>query len=362
MSTRKTDSFSVRSLERGLDILRVLNHHNGLTVTETAELVELPRPTSFRLLRTLERLGYIFRDDSDKKFRLTSQVRTLSHGFDEEEWLPNVARPLMIDLCKRILWPVAIITNIGTAMLVRDSTHSMSPFSMFRHRGGFKIPLLHTAAGQMYLACCTPDMREQLLRAGVYKLDAVAYTHSHSDHVNGLDDLRQIVFHIRRQVPVWADGPTQDSLVARFGYAFVQAEGSSYPPICELHTIRGPLRSAGEGGVIELRPFEVDHGDIDALGFRIGGLVYLPDVLSIPEPVWDEHLTGLDCWIVDALRRNPHPTHAHLALALEWLDRARPKLGVLTNMHNDLDYDTVEAETPPHIRAAFDGMVLEYEV
>ncbi|MCB2108180.1 MAG: helix-turn-helix domain-containing protein [Rhodobacteraceae bacterium] len=163
MSTRKTDSFSVRSLERGLDILRVLNHHNGLTVTETAELVELPRPTSFRLLRTLERLGYIFRDDSDKKFRLTSQVRTLSHGFDEEEWLPNVARPLMIDLCKRILWPVAIITNIGTAMLVRDSTHSMSPFSMFRHRGGFKIPLLHTAAGQMYLACCTPDMREQLI-------------------------------------------------------------------------------------------------------------------------------------------------------------------------------------------------------
>ncbi|MCB2136761.1 MAG: MBL fold metallo-hydrolase [Rhodobacteraceae bacterium] len=208
----------------------------------------------------------------------------------------------------------------------------------------------------------SPDMREQLLRAGVYKLDAVAYTHSHSDHVNGLDDLRQIVFHIRRQVPVWADGPTQDSLVARFGYAFVQAEGSSYPPICELHTIRGPLRIAGEGGVIELRPFEVDHGDIDALGFRIGGLVYLPDVLSIPEPVWDEHLTGLDCWIVDALRRNPHPTHAHLALALEWLDRARPKLGVLTNMHNDLDYDTVEAETPPHIRAAFDGMVLEYEV
>jgi IclR family mhp operon transcriptional activator len=167
MAARKADSFSVRSLERGLDILRVLNTHNGLTVTETAELVELPRPTSFRLLRTLERLGYIFRDDADKKFRLTSQVRTLAHGFDEEEWLPKLARPLMVELCKRILWPVAIITNIGTAMLVRDSTHSISPFSMFRHRGGFKIPLLHTAAGQMYLAMCPADMREQLINYAV---------------------------------------------------------------------------------------------------------------------------------------------------------------------------------------------------
>ena len=167
MSVRKADSFSVRSLERGLDILRVLNHHNGLTVTETAELVDLPRPTSFRLLRTLERLGYIFRDDADKKFRLTSQVRTLSHGFDDEEWLPKVARPVMSELGRKVLWPIAIITNIGTAMLVRDSTHAESPFAMFRHRGGFKIPLLHTAAGQIFLATIPADMREQLINYAV---------------------------------------------------------------------------------------------------------------------------------------------------------------------------------------------------
>lgn len=207
-----------------------------------------------------------------------------------------------------------------------------------------------------------PDMREQLLRVEIDHLDAVLYTHSHADHVNGLDDLRQLVFLTHRRVAVWADAPTQEALMSRFAYAFVQPEGSSYPAICDLHTIRGPVHIDGPGGRITFDPFEVDHGDIDALGFRIGGLVYLPDVLAIPEPIWQSHLTGLDCFIVDALRRKPHPTHAHLALTLEWLDRARPKRGVLTNMHIDLDHATVEAETPDHISAAYDGMVLDYEV
>jgi IclR family transcriptional regulator, mhp operon transcriptional activator len=160
---RRTDSFSVRSLERGLDILALLNRHNGLTVTETAEQVGLPRPTAFRLLRTLERLGYIFRDDADKKYRLTAQVRGLSHGYDQEEWLPKIARPIMVEVCKKILWPLTMVTNMGSQMLVRDSTHDISPFAMWRHRGGFKIPLLHTAAGQVYLAYCGKDVRQALI-------------------------------------------------------------------------------------------------------------------------------------------------------------------------------------------------------
>ncbi len=207
----------------------------------------------------------------------------------------------------------------------------------------------------------SPDMREQLLRARVSTLDAVAYTHSHADHVNGLDDIRQIVFNTHKRVPVWADGATQDALTSRFSYAFIQPEGSSYPPICDLHTIRGPFRISGAGGVIELQPFQVNHGDIEALGFRIGGLVYLPDVLTIPEASWPA-LEGLDCLIVDALRRKPHPTHAHLALTLSWIERAAPKHAVLTNMHIDLDHAIVEAETPEHISAAYDGMVLEFPI
>lgn len=205
----------------------------------------------------------------------------------------------------------------------------------------------------------SPDMREQLLRARVATVDAVVYTHAHADHVNGLDDIRQIVFNTHRRVPVWADPATQEALMSRFAYAFVQPEGSSYPPICDLHSIRGAFGIDGAGGRIELQPFHVDHGDIEALGLRIGGVVYMPDVLSIPDAVWP-HLQGLDCLIVDALRRKPHPTHAHLDLALSWIARAAPKRAVLTNMHIDLDHATVEAETPGHVSAAYDGMVLDF--
>ncbi len=105
-------------------------------------------------------------------------------------------------------------------------------------------------------------------------------------------------------------------------------------------------------------PFRVEHGDIEALGFRIGAVAYLPDVSAIPDDTW-EHLRDLDLWILDALRRRPHPTHAHLARSLEWIERANPRRAILTNMHNDLDHATVQAETPPHVDAAYDGTVIE---
>ncbi|MCR9150523.1 MAG: MBL fold metallo-hydrolase [Rhodobacteraceae bacterium] len=206
----------------------------------------------------------------------------------------------------------------------------------------------------------SPDMRAQLLNAEVAELDAVVFTHAHADHMHGLDDIRQVVFNTRRRMPIWADGATQDSLLSRFGYAFVQPEGSSYPPICEMHTIRhGPFEIVGAGGPIAFTPIRVAHGTIDALGFRIAGLAYLPDVSDIYEDSWPL-LEGLDCWVLDALRRTPHPTHAHLALSLEWIAQAAPAQAVLTNMHIDLDHATVEAETPANVRAAYDGMVLEY--
>jgi phosphoribosyl 1,2-cyclic phosphate phosphodiesterase len=206
----------------------------------------------------------------------------------------------------------------------------------------------------------SPDMRDQLLDAGVGTLDAVVYTHSHADHVHGIDDLRQIVFNMRDRLPVWADGPTQEALMARFGYAFVQPEGSPYPPILSMHTIDGPVTVTGAGGPVTLVPFEADHGSMDALGFRIGPLAYLPDAVAIPEASWPV-LEGLDCWVVDALRRRPHPTHAHLEMTLGWIARARPARAVITNMHIDLDHATLEAELPPHIRPAHDGMVIAYD-
>lgn len=132
----------------------------------------------------------------------------------------------------------------------------------------------------------TPDMRAQLVSAGAGTLDGVVYTHSHADHTHGIDDLRQVVFNIGRQLDVWADGDTQDSLLMRFSYAFVQPEGSPYPSILNMHTIKGPVTISGEGGDITLTPFKVEHGSIDALGFRIKNVAYLPDVSEIYDDAW----------------------------------------------------------------------------
>jgi phosphoribosyl 1,2-cyclic phosphate phosphodiesterase len=205
----------------------------------------------------------------------------------------------------------------------------------------------------------SPDLRAQLLDAGVGELQAVVYTHSHADHTHGLDDLRMIVFNMRRRLPVWADTATQADLYRRFGYAFEQPDGSDYPPILDMNTIDGRLAIDGPGGEVRLTPFEVGHGGITALGFRVGGVAYLPDANTIPEASWAV-LEGLDCWIVDALRRRPHPSHAHLEMTLDWIGRARPARAILTNMHVDLDYATVAGETPPHVMPAHDGLVLTY--
>lgn len=207
----------------------------------------------------------------------------------------------------------------------------------------------------------SPDLRAQLLDANVGELDAVVFTHSHADHVHGLDDLRMIVFNMKQRLPVWADGDTQNALYSRFGYAFVQPEGSPYPPILDMHTIEGDIRITGSGGPVTLTPFEVNHGSIEALGFRVGDLAYLPDVASIPDDVWPV-LEGLDCFICDALRRTPHPTHSHLEQTLEWLERAGPRQGILTNMHIDMDYRTLVSETPDFITPAYDMMTFTYAV
>ncbi len=229
-----------------------------------------------------------------------------------------------------------------------------------RRRCSLLVERITTDGTTRVLIDTSPDMRDQLLDAGIGTLDGVIYTHSHADHTHGIDDLRQIVFNIRRRLPVWADAPTREALLDRFGYAFEQPEGSPYPPILDLHDLDGPVTVAGDGGPITFTPFTADHGSMEALGFRIGPLAYLPDAVDIPPQSWSL-LQELDCWVVDALRRKPHPTHAHLALTLDWIARAHPTRAVLTNMHNDLDYETLCAELPAHITPAHDGMTITYD-
>lgn len=227
-----------------------------------------------------------------------------------------------------------------------------------RSRCSLLLERIGAAGTTRVLIDTSPDMRDQLLKAGVGTLDAVVYTHSHADHVHGIDDLRMIVFNTRKRLQVWADGSTQDALLSRFGYAFAQPAGSPYPPILDLNTIAGDFEIDGPGGVIRLQPFRADHGSMDALGFRVAGIAYLPDAVQIPEESWPL-LAGLDCFIVDALRYKPHPTHAHVERTLGWIERAAPRRAILTNMHVDLDYAVLEAETPDHVTPAYDGLVVE---
>lgn len=207
----------------------------------------------------------------------------------------------------------------------------------------------------------SPDLRAQLLDAGVGVLDAVVYTHQHADHVHGLDDLRMVVFNRRERLPVWADAPTRDALLARFEYAFVQPEWSSYPPILDLNLIEGAFEVEGPGGAIPFQPFAVRHGGIDSLGFRIHDMAYLPDVSEMYEASWPA-VEGLDTWVLDALRYTPHPTHIHLDKSLEWIAKMAPRQAVLTNMHIDLDYATLQASTPEGVEPAYDGMTLRFTV
>ncbi|AML51682.1 MBL fold metallo-hydrolase [Falsihalocynthiibacter arcticus] len=205
----------------------------------------------------------------------------------------------------------------------------------------------------------SPDMRAQLLAAEVGTLDAVVMTHAHADHMHGLDDIRQIVFNTRTRMPVWADSDTTNDLISRFGYAFVQPKGSDYPPICDLNSIDDEdFVVEGPGGDITFTPLPVQHGRITALGFRMGGLAYLPDVSAMSENTFSR-LNGLEVFVLDALRYKPHPSHINLETSLDWIAQTAPERAVITNMHIDLDFQTLASELPAHVTPAFDGMVIE---
>jgi phosphoribosyl 1,2-cyclic phosphate phosphodiesterase len=206
----------------------------------------------------------------------------------------------------------------------------------------------------------SPDLREQLIDAGVDHLDAVFLTHEHADQTHGMDDLRSVVLHMRQRIPVYMNKSTSHDVLQRFGYCFIQPPGSGYPPILDHRSIEaGETRTIeGKGGPLTLKAFLLDHGSIPALGYRIGDAAYSPDMNDIPRESLGA-LQDLDVWIIDALRYAPHPTHTNVDQALSWLELMKPRRGVLTNMHTDLDYEVLRAKLPDGVVPAYDGMRIE---
>jgi phosphoribosyl 1,2-cyclic phosphate phosphodiesterase len=205
-----------------------------------------------------------------------------------------------------------------------------------------------------------PDIREQLLDAQVDRVDAVLYTHAHADHIHGIDDLRVLALHNRRRVDVYFTPETGFRLREAFNYCFATPPGSDYPPILNAHEISAGDRLVvdGPGGSIDVLAFEQEHGKIVSLGFRIGNFAYSVDLSGFPDQSLPA-ISGLDLWILDALRPTPHPSHLSLAESLEWIERMAPRQVVLTDLHIDLDYQHLERQTPANVTPAFDGMQID---
>jgi phosphoribosyl 1,2-cyclic phosphate phosphodiesterase len=148
-------------------------------------------------------------------------------------------------------------------------------------------------------------------------------------------------------------------LKRRFAYCFETAAGSDYPPVVVPNVMEAgqEVTIAGAGGIITLAPFTVQHGNIEALGFRIGDAAYTPDLNGIPDAS-NPYVSALGLWVVDALKRTPHPSHFCLEDTLRAVGRFKPGRAVLTNMHNDMDYDTLRVELPAGVEPAYDGLKL----
>lgn len=206
----------------------------------------------------------------------------------------------------------------------------------------------------------SPDCRQQLLGVGVSWLDGVLYTHDHADHTHGIDDLRVVGLARRSRVSVYFDAVTGAEIRRRFGYCFETPPGSAYPPILDSHEIEAgkAFQVRGPGGGIDVVPYMQNHGMAHSIGFRFGRIAYSCDIKGLAEES-RALLEGLDVWIVDALKRTPHPSHFSLDESLEAIARVRPKRAVLTHMHTDLDYETLRRELPDGIEPAYDGMVIE---
>ena len=221
-----------------------------------------------------------------------------------------------------------------------------------RRRGS----LLVASRDATLLIDTSPDLREQMLDAGASRLDAVLLTHAHADHLHGLDDIRIVNRLIGNAIPLFATAETLAEVERRFGYALRPPVPGRplYRPALAPQPIVGPFVAAG----MPVVPFAQDHGYSTTTGFRIGAMAYSTDVTELDEAAFAT-LAGVELWIVDCMRREPHPTHSHLTKTLAWIERVRPCRAVLVHMDQSLDYRELMAELPEGVEPGYDGLTIE---
>src|SRR5262245_13168997 len=204
----------------------------------------------------------------------------------------------------------------------------------------------------------SPDLRQQALRHGITRIDAVVFTHSHADHVLGFDELRR--FNVMRggAMPCYADAATWETLRRTFYYVFDghKREGGGIPEV-EPHEINGPIDLCG----ITLTPVPLLHGKREILGYRSGGFAYLTDASAIPAASWPL-IAGVDTLIINALRHRPHPTHFTVQEAVDAIERIEPRRAFLTHMCHDLPHAETSAQLPAGVELAYDGLTIDVDV
>lgn len=242
----------------------------------------------------------------------------------------------------------------GTPMLGPDGWGVCDPTNPRNRRR--RPSILVEAGGTRLLVDTSPDLREQLLDADVWDVDAIVYTHAHADHVNGIDDIRSLNYHRRGPLDAYGSRQTLDTLKERFGYVFEPygATPQYFRPALTAREIDGPFRI----GAIDIVPFHQEHGRIPSLGLRFNKFAYSTDVKALSDEAF-EVLDGIDAWIVDCLSETPHPSHSHLAQTLQWIERVAPRRAILNHLSHRMDYATVAAKLPPGVEPAYDGMVFD---
>ncbi len=223
-----------------------------------------------------------------------------------------------------------------------------------------RVSILVESKTTSILVDTSPDMREQALRNNIKKINAIIFTHSHADHINGIDDTRSFNYTNNAPLDVYSDKATLEDIKERFAYCFLPPKpGGSigwYRPCLNPIAIEPP--TSFTIGDIEVKPFWQQHGGSKTLGLRFGNFAYSTDTNGLDTEAL-KALEGVDTWMVDCLRYLPAPTHAHLELSLSWIEQIKPKKAYLTHMNHEFDYENFARELPKNVFPAHDGLVLE---